>query len=142
MHRGHSPDTGENYEFLLRRFGIGLGCGLCLAATPALADTYPSKPIRLIVPFPASGATDLLARAIAQKVGASMGQQIVVDNRPGAGGAIGSDMAAKAAPDGYTLLIATTSTHSIGPYINTRLPYNTETDFTRSARWRSPPTCW
>ena len=82
------------------------------------------------MPFPASGATDLLARAIAQKVGTSMGQQIVVDNRPGAGGAIGSDMAAKAPADGYTLLIATTSTHSIGPYINTHLPYNTETDFT------------
>ncbi|WP_354679394.1 Bug family tripartite tricarboxylate transporter substrate binding protein, partial [Cupriavidus plantarum] len=61
---------------------------------------------------------------------ADMGQQIVVDNRPGAGGAIGSDMAAKAAPDGYTLLIATSSTHSIGPYINSKLPYNTETDFT------------
>ncbi|SPR97815.1 Bug family tripartite tricarboxylate transporter substrate binding protein [Cupriavidus taiwanensis] len=114
----------------LRRLGTGLGIGLCLAATPALADTYPSKPIRLLVPFPASGATDLLARAIAQKVGSNMGQQIVVDNRPGAGGAIGSDMAAKAAPDGYTLLIATTSTHSIGPHINPRLPYQTETDFT------------
>ncbi|SPA26270.1 conserved hypothetical protein, UPF0065 [Cupriavidus taiwanensis] len=114
----------------LRRLGTGLGIGLCLAATPALADSYPSKPIRLLVPFPASGATDLLARAIAQKVGSNMGQQIVVDNRPGAGGAIGSDMAAKAAPDGYTLLIATTSTHAIGPHINPRLPYQTETDFT------------
>ncbi|SOZ35658.1 Bug family tripartite tricarboxylate transporter substrate binding protein [Cupriavidus neocaledonicus] len=114
----------------LRRLGTGLGIGLCLAAAPVLADTYPSKPIRLLVPFPASGATDLLARAIAQKVGSNMGQQIVVDNRPGAGGAIGSDMAAKAAPDGYTLLIATTSTHAIGPHINHRLPYNTETDFT------------
>ncbi|QET02476.1 Bug family tripartite tricarboxylate transporter substrate binding protein [Cupriavidus pauculus] len=110
--------------------GLGLASSLMLAAAPSFADTYPSKPIRLIVPFPASGATDLLARAIAQKVGADMGQQIVVDNRPGAGGAIGSDMAAKAPADGYTLLIATTSTHSIGPYINARLPYNTETDFT------------
>ncbi|CAG2151354.1 hypothetical protein LMG19282_03972 [Cupriavidus campinensis] len=114
----------------LRLLGIGLTTSLTLVAAPSHADTYPSKPIRLIVPFPASGATDLLARAIAQKVGASMGQQIVVDNRPGAGGAIGSDMAAKAPADGYTLLIATTSTHSIGPYINTHLPYNTETDFT------------
>ncbi|NYH98170.1 Bug family tripartite tricarboxylate transporter substrate binding protein [Cupriavidus plantarum] len=113
----------------LRLIGLGLASSLMLAA-PSFADTYPSKPIRLIVPFPASGATDLLARAIAQKVGADMGQQIVVDNRPGAGGAIGSDMAAKAAPDGYTLLIATSSTHSIGPYINSKLPYNTETDFT------------
>lgn len=114
----------------LRLLGIGLATSLTLAAAPSHADTYPSKPIRLIVPFPASGATDLLARAIAQKVGTNLGQQIVVDNRPGAGGAIGSDMAAKAPPDGYTLLIATTSTHSIGPHINTHLPYNTETDFT------------
>jgi len=114
----------------LRLLGIGLATSLTLAAAPSYADTYPSKPIRLIVPFPASGATDLLARAIAQKVGQNLGQQIVVDNRPGAGGAIGSDMAAKAAPDGYTILIATTSTHSIGPFINTHLPYNTETDFT------------
>jgi tripartite-type tricarboxylate transporter receptor subunit TctC len=114
----------------LRLIGIGLATSLTVAAAPSRADTYPNKPIRLIVPFPASGATDLLARAIAQKVGASLGQQIVVDNRPGAGGAIGSDMAAKAPADGYTLLIATTSTHSIGPFINTHLPYNTETDFT------------
>nr|WP_223986841.1 tripartite tricarboxylate transporter substrate binding protein [Cupriavidus pampae] len=114
----------------LRLLGFGLASSLMLAAAPTFADTFPSKPIRLIVPFPASGATDLLARAIAQKVGADMGQQIVVDNRPGAGGAIGSDMAAKAPADGYTLLIATSSTHSIGPYINSKLPYNTETDFT------------
>jgi len=80
----------------LRLFGVGLATSLTLAAAPSHAENYPSKPIRLIVPFPASGATDLLARAIAQKVGTSMGQQIVVDNRPGAGGAIGSDMAAKA----------------------------------------------
>lgn len=114
----------------LRLVSTSLAAGLALAAAPALADNFPSKPIRLIVPFPASGATDLLARAIAQKVSANIGQQVLVDNRPGAGGAIGSDMAAKAPADGYTLVIATTSTHSIGPYINTRLPYNTETDFT------------
>ncbi|CAG9178178.1 tripartite tricarboxylate transporter substrate binding protein [Cupriavidus respiraculi] len=114
----------------LRLVGTSLAAGLTLAAAPALADNFPSKPIRLIVPFPASGATDLLARAIAQKVSTNIGQQVVVDNRPGAGGAIGADMAAKAPADGYTLVIATTSTHSIGPYINTRLPYNTETDFT------------
>lgn len=114
----------------LHLIGVGLATSLTLAAAPSQAENYPNKPIRLIVPFPASGATDLLARAIAQKVGTSIGQQIVVDNRPGAGGAIGSDMAAKAPADGYTLLIATTSTHSIGPYINTHLPYNTETDFT------------
>lgn len=114
----------------LRLAGTALAAGLALVAAGAHAEDYPSKPIRLIVPFPASGATDLLARAIAQKVGANMGQQIVVDNRPGAGGAIGTDMAAKAPADGYTLLIATTSTHSIGPHIQKHLPYNVKTDFT------------
>lgn len=114
----------------LRLLGIGLASGLCLAATPALADNYPSKPIRLIVPFPASGATDLLARAIAQKVGANMGQQIVVDNRPGAGGAIGSDMAAKAAPDGYTLLLGASTTLTLNPAIRPNLGYDPIKSFT------------
>ncbi|MBY4898218.1 tripartite tricarboxylate transporter substrate binding protein [Cupriavidus sp. AU9028] len=114
----------------LRRVGTSLAASFALAATPAFAQGYPNKPIRLVVPFPASGATDLLARAIAQKVGENIGQQIVVDNRPGAGGAIGSDIAAKAPADGYTLLIATSSTHSIGPHIHRKLPYDAEKDFT------------
>jgi tripartite-type tricarboxylate transporter receptor subunit TctC len=100
------------------------------AAAQAQAGSYPSRPIRMIVPFPAGGATDILARALSQKLGEKMGQNVVVDNRPGAGGTIGADAAAKAAPDGYTLLLSTSSTHSIGPAINPRIPYNAETDFT------------
>jgi tripartite-type tricarboxylate transporter receptor subunit TctC len=100
-----------------------------LVSTAALAQTYPAKPVRLVVPFPAGGATDVLARVISQKAAEKLGQQIVVDNRPGAGGTIGSDQVAKAAPDGYTLLIATGSTHSIGPIVNPRIPYNVERDF-------------
>jgi tripartite-type tricarboxylate transporter receptor subunit TctC len=104
---------------------------LCMAGTSAsLAQGYPTKPIRLIVPFPAGGATDLFARTLSQKMGEKLGTTLVIDNKPGAGGAIGSDMAAKAAPDGYTLLLATTSTHSIGPWINPKLPYDTVHDFT------------
>ena len=91
---------------------------------------YPVKPIRMIVPFPAGGATDILARALSQKLGEKLGQTVIVDNRPGAGGTIGADAASKAAADGYTLLLATSSTHSIGPAINPRIPYNAETDFT------------
>ena len=97
--------------------------------TGALAQTYPAKPVRLVVPFPAGGATDILARTISLRAAEKLGQQIIIDNRPGAGGTIGSDHVAKAAPDGYTLLIATGSTHSIGPIINSKIPYNVERDF-------------
>ncbi|MEJ8838251.1 Bug family tripartite tricarboxylate transporter substrate binding protein [Ramlibacter sp. AN1133] len=108
---------------------------LFLAATalavPAVhAQGYPNRPIRLVVPFPAGGATDIFARSLSQKMGERLGQTIVVDNKPGAGGAIGSDLAAKAAPDGYTLLLATTSTHSVGPLLSTKLPYDAVHDFT------------
>jgi tripartite-type tricarboxylate transporter receptor subunit TctC len=97
---------------------------------PALAESYPSKPVRLIVPFPAGGATDILARALSIKLGEKLGQPLIVENRPGAGGTIGADAAAKSAADGYTLLLATSSTHSIGPAINPKIPYDAVADFT------------
>ena len=106
---------------------VGLGCAFASGLTHA--QTYPVKPVRLVVPFPAGGATDILARTLSQKAAEKLGQQIVIDNRPGAGGTIGSDHVAKSAPDGYTLLIATASTHSIGPIINPKIPYNVERDF-------------
>jgi tripartite-type tricarboxylate transporter receptor subunit TctC len=109
-----------------RRF---LLLSLAAVAAGAHAQSYPAKPVRLVVPFPAGGATDVLARAIALHASEKLGQQIVIDNKPGAGGTIGSDLVAKAEPDGYTLLIATGSTHSIGPIINPRTPYNVERDF-------------
>ena len=112
-----------------RQFLTLLAVTAILAAAGAAAQSYPAKPVRLVVPFPAGGATDILARTISQRASEKLGQQIVIDNRPGAGGTIGSDHVAKAAPDGYTLLIATASTHSIGPIINSRIPYNVERDF-------------
>jgi tripartite-type tricarboxylate transporter receptor subunit TctC len=100
------------------------------ATAPAWAQSgYPNKPIRLVVPFPAGGATDIFARAVSQKLGERLGASVVVDNKPGAGGAIGSDIVAKAAPDGYTLLLATSSTHSIGPNF-AKVPYDVVADFT------------
>ncbi|MBX9613453.1 MAG: tripartite tricarboxylate transporter substrate binding protein [Burkholderiales bacterium] len=110
-----------------------------LAAPSAWAQSYPSRPIRLLVPFPAGGATDILARALSQKLGEKIGQTVVVENRPGAGGTIGSDAAAKAAPDGYTLLLATSSTHAIGPTLNPRIPYHAETDFTPISQVATSP---
>ncbi|MFM8755947.1 MAG: Bug family tripartite tricarboxylate transporter substrate binding protein [Limnohabitans sp.] len=111
---------------------LGLaGIAATLTAPPlARAQTYPSRSIRLVVPFPAGGATDLFARSLSQKLGERLGQSVVVDNKPGAGGTLGSDLAAKAPSDGYTLLLSTSSTHSIGPNLNPRIPYDAVRDFT------------
>lgn len=106
---------------------------LALLPGAVRAQAYPTKPIRLVVPFPAGGATDLLARSLAQRLGQGLGQTVVVENKAGAGGSLGSAEVAKAAPDGYSLLIATSSTHAIGPHLNSKLPYRTtgaNSDFT------------
>ena len=110
-----------------------------MSSMPAFAQSYPAKPIRLIVPFPAGGATDILARALSQKLGEKIGQTVVVENRPGAGGTIGAEAASKSVADGYTLLLATSSTHSIGPALNPKIPYNAEADFTPIAYVASSP---
>ena len=100
-----------------------------LVSVPAVAQNYPVKPVRIVVPFPAAGGTDLFARAIAQKLSATLGQQFVVDNRSGAGGMIGSEIVAKAPPDGYTLLITSSSTHSINPHLTRKPLYDPLRDF-------------
>jgi tripartite-type tricarboxylate transporter receptor subunit TctC len=120
--------------FMKKRHLLALGAvvwtAACFMVSVAHAQTYPAKPVRLIVPFPAGGATDLFARSLSQKLGERLGQSVVVDNKPGAGGTLGSDLAAKAAADGYTLLLSTTSTHSIGPNLNPKMPYDALRDFT------------
>ena len=103
---------------------------LLAASAAAFAQTYPSKPIRLIVPFPPGGSADILARAIGQKAGEGLGQPFVVENRPGAGTAIGADALAKSAPDGYAVMIGTVSSHAINPALNPKLPYDPLKDFT------------
>jgi len=104
---------------------------LICTVSPSLAhaQNYPNKTIRMIVPFPAGGATDIVARLVAQKLGDAMGQQVIVDNRGGAAGTIGSDLAAKSPPDGYTILIGTSSTHAIAQSLYAKLPYDSVRDF-------------
>jgi tripartite-type tricarboxylate transporter receptor subunit TctC len=113
---------------------------LTTAPGPAAAQAWPGKPIRLVIPFPAGGATDIVGRLLAQKLGAALGQQVVIDNKPGAGGTIGADLVAKAPADGHTLLLATSSTHSIGPALNPKMPYDAFKDFAPIAQVANAPS--
>ncbi len=123
---------------LRRVLCAALGAAACIAAPPTAAQTtapgaqaYPNRPIRIIVPFPAGGTTDIIARLVAQRMGESMGQSVVVDNRGGAGGAIGADLVAKAAPDGYTILMhnITFPLSSVAQTLAKVSPFNVDTDF-------------
>ena len=112
----------------LSRMLVGAAAlGLC---THVAAQAYPTKPIRFIVGVPPGGAADFTARIVAQRLTDSLGQNLVVENRGGAGGTIASDITAKAAPDGYTLLWSSSTTHGVGPVLYTRLPYDALKSFT------------
>ncbi|HET9652806.1 MAG TPA: tripartite tricarboxylate transporter substrate binding protein [Usitatibacter sp.] len=103
---------------------------LCLAATAVFAAAdYPNKPIKLIVPFAPGGGNDAVARTIAQKISAGLGQQVVVDNRAGAGGVVGAELAAKSPADGYTLFLGGVGSHAINPNLHRDLPYDPVKDF-------------
>jgi len=102
---------------------------LVLSTGTAVAQAWPAKPIRIVVPFPAGGSTDIVGRLLADKLSQSLGQAVVVDNRAGAGGTSGSDVAAKSASDGYTFLLGTSSTHAIAPALYPKLAYDPVKDF-------------
>ena len=114
---------------------------LLLATTTALAAAqgFPSKPVRIVVPFPPGGSTDLLARRIAEKWQASMGQPVIVENRAGAGGTTGSEFVARAAPDGHTLVMGVTGSHGVSVSLNPRLPYHPLRSFEPVSRVVSAP---
>src|ERR1700704_4325788 len=127
MRRPGGPLMEEKFMRGMLRWALG-ALFVCIAAV-ASAQNYPNRAIRLVVPFPAAGTTDILARAAAQKLTEALGQAGVVDNRPGAGGNIGSDLVAKSAPDGYTLLMGTVGTHAINPSLYSKMPYDHVKDF-------------
>ncbi|MEJ8840292.1 tripartite tricarboxylate transporter substrate binding protein [Ramlibacter sp. AN1133] len=104
-------------------------CAALLPLACAHAETWPARPIRIIVPFAAGGGVDILTRVLAQHLGEALGQSVVVDDRAGAGGNLGVDAAAKSAPDGYTLVMATTGTHTINPELYRSLPFDPEKSF-------------
>ena len=113
-----------------RRGLLALALAACFAAAAPLvaAQEYPTRPIRMIVPYPPAGGTDIVARVIAEPLGQALGQPIVIENRGGAAGNVGTDAAAKAAPDGYTVLF-TLSSHTINPKLYDKLPFDVEKDF-------------
>lgn len=111
------------------------------APLTVFSQAYPSRPIRMIVPFPPGPALDLVARLVTAKMGESLGQPIVVENRSGANGAIGSELVARAAPDGYTLLAGTASTHVTAVFLAKNLPYDPQKDFTPITASVEPVTC-
>jgi len=120
---------------------IAAAVAAILAAGGAAAQDYPSRPIRLVVAFAAGGTTDFVARQIAEKAKASLGQSIVVENKPGANGAIGADFVAKAEPDGYTLFFSTAVALAINPSMRSDLPYDPIKDFTPIVPIAATPFC-
>jgi tripartite-type tricarboxylate transporter receptor subunit TctC len=122
--------------FLTALFAI-----LGLLSAPAFAEeAYPSRPVRMIVSFAAGGPTDIVGRVISAKISEILGQQFVVENRAGAGGNLGADVVAKSPPDGYTLLVATVSTHAINPGLYKKIPYDPIKDFTPISQVGVTPT--
>ena len=120
------PDRSTRLALSCAALGIA---GLLAPLQSVLAQAYPARTIRMIVPFPAGGGSDTMGRIVGQKLGERMGQQVVVDNRPGAGGSIGADAVAKAAPDGYTLLLGSASEIAQYPNVNPKIPYDPRRDF-------------
>ncbi len=120
----------KHLEIWVRVVALIAGLAAAGAQAQSLATAYPSKPVRMVIPFPPGGTTDVIGRMLAQKLTDAWRQPVVVENRAGAAGAIGSEYVAKSPPDGYTLVMGGGTTHSAGPAVNPKIPYNNITDFT------------
>ena len=117
-------------RMILNLFMLCSALAVGVISDAALAQQkFPARTIRIVAPFPAAGAADIVARVVAQIFSAQLGQRAIVDNRPGAAGAIGSELVARAVPDGYTLVVGVTASHGINPAINPKLPYDAVKDF-------------
>src|SRR5690242_14611849 len=121
---GHSLRREQLMKVLKTLFAVLYA----VSAAGALAQTYPTRSIRFIVPWPPGGGADVMSRILSPKLSEALGQQIIIDNRGGAAGNIGAELAAKAPPDGYTIVFAYSGTHSINPHIYSKMPFR-ETDF-------------
>jgi tripartite-type tricarboxylate transporter receptor subunit TctC len=120
------------------RFAIGVGVLLAAACASAVAQEWPSRPVRIIAPFAPGGSADSLGRLVARELGEQLKQSFLVENRPGAGGAIGSELVAKSPPDGYTLVVSGIASHVIAP-VMAKLPYDPLASFTHIALLGGPP---
>src|SRR5258705_10295000 len=130
-------DYARALKFVSLTFGLAFG----FASVSAKADErYPNRPVRIVVSFSAGGPTDIVGRIIGAKLAELLGQQFFVENKVGAGGNIGADMVAKSPPDGYTLLVATVSTHAINPGLYGKMPYDPVRDFSPVAQVGVTPT--
>ncbi len=108
---------------------VALGVAACTVTTPVWGQSYPNRPLKMILPFPAGGPTDIVARALGQGLGEALGQNVVIDNRPGGGGLIGATLAAKSAADGHTLFLGGITTFAVAPSVHKNLPYDPLKDF-------------
>ena len=123
---------------ILRKLAAALAA--CLCAGLAGAQDYPNKPVRIVVPWPVGGVTDIGARILAEKLTENLGKSFVVDNKPGANGFIGTELVAKAAPDGYTLCFVSTTTHAVAPALYRKIPYDPIKDFEAVSQVTFAPT--
>ena len=124
---------------LLHRIAVGVVMAACAMPYSAAAQQFPQRALRLVVPFAPGGSTDTLARIVGQRLTESLGQPVVVDNRPAAGGIVGADLVAKSQPDGYTSLVGAISTMAIAPALYAKLPYNPLHDFAHAGLWVTFP---